>query len=415
MSDNLKKLREQHAKLVTEARGILDGGDLNSDKEQQFDALMADADKLSERIEREQKLTDAERRKAAEIAEVADRTDRSKHEIEDSEENYQRAFRDYLRHGMEGVGEDYRGLFMARKNQVDTRAQSVTGGSPVGLYGGYTVAEGFFNELESAMKAFGGMLNVARTITTSTGADLPMPTSDDTSNKGAILGENKPITEQDVMFSQTVLGAHKYTSKLIRVPYELLQDSAFNMESFIAERAGERLGRILNEHFTTGNGTTQPEGVVTGASLGVTGSGTSGITYNDLIDLEHSVDPAYRNNARFMFNDSTLKVLRKLKDSEGRPLWQPSLLQGVASTLNGRPYEVNQDMADIGLSAKSILFGDFSHYFVRRVRDFTLVRLNERYADNLQVGFFVYCRFDGKLKDAGQAPIKYLQHGAASP
>jgi HK97 family phage major capsid protein len=316
---------------------------------------------------------------------------------------------------MEGVGPEYRELFKRGYSSVDTRAQSVTGGSPVGIYGGYTVPEGFFNELERAMKAYGGMLETGRVITTATGNDLPMPYSDDTGNSGAILGENQPITEQDVTFGVVTLGAYKYTSKLIRVSYELLQDSAFNMESFIAEVAGERLGRVLNSHFTTGNGTSQPQGVVTGAAAGVTGQGSTVLTYNDIVDLQHSVDPAYRRNARFMFNDSTLKALRKIKDSEGRPLWQPDVQGGIAGTLIGVPYTINQDMASIGLSAKSVLYGDFSHYFIRRVRDFTLVRLNERYADNLQVGFFVYCRFDAKLKNAGQNPIKYLVHPAASP
>jgi HK97 family phage major capsid protein len=412
---SIKALRDQHAAIVAEARKILEAAEFTGDREAEFDKRMADADAIAKRIEREEQLANAEARTAARIAEAAEKVGKSESQVADDAQAYANAFRDYCRFGMEGVGPEYRELFKRGYSSVDTRAQSVTGGSPVGIYGGYTVPEGFFNELERAMKAYGGMLETGRVITTATGNDLPMPYSDDTGNSGAILGENQPITEQDVTFGVVTLGAYKYTSKLIRVSYELLQDSAFNMESFIAEVAGERLGRVLNSHFTTGNGTSQPQGVVTGAAAGVTGQGSTVLTYNDIVDLQHSVDPAYRRNARFMFNDSTLKALRKIKDSEGRPLWQPDVQGGIAGTLIGVPYTINQDMASIGLSAKSVLYGDFSHYFIRRVRDFTLVRLNERYADNLQVGFFVYCRFDAKLKNAGQNPIKYLVHPAASP
>lgn len=414
---SIKELREQHASIVAEARKILDAPEFTGDREAEFDKRMADADALNKRIEQEQKLIEAENRTAARMAQAAEAANKSEAQVRDESEQYSKEFRNYMRFGLEGVSEENKRLF-SNPNRIDTRAQSVSGGSPVGIYGGYTVPQGFFNELERAMKQYGGMLNVGRTIDTATGNDLPMPYSDDTSNVGGILGENQPITETDVTFGHVTLYAWKYTSKLMRVSYELLQDSAFDLETFIAQTAGERLGRILNTHFTTGDASSKPQGVVTGATLGVTGAGTTGITVNDVYDLQHSVDPAYRQNARFMFNDSTLKVLRKLKDSNGRPLWEPqltALAEGAPSSLAGSPYTINQDVASIGTSAKSMLYGDFSHYFIRRVKDFTLVRLNERYADNLQVGFFVYCRFDGKVKDAGQHPIKYLAHAAASP
>lgn len=418
---SIKTLREQHTKLTAEARSLIESENLTAEDSAKFDAMMEQADKVAADIRRWEQLGEQESRRSAEISALAQEVRKSEGEVADGKDAYDKAFRDYMRFGVDGIGPEYRGLFATGKREIDTqgawegRAQSVTGGSPAGIYGGYTVAEGFFTELERAMLAFGGMMEAGRIITTSTGATLPMPTSNDTTNKGAILGENQPITETDVQFGVTNLGAYKYTSKLIRVSYELLQDSAFNMEQFVAEIAGERLGRILNEHFTTGTGSAQPQGVVVGSTAGVTGSGSTGITYNDLVDLQHSVNPAYRRNARFMFNDATLKILRKLKDANGLPLWQPDMAGGIAGSILGQPYSINQDMASVGLSAKSVLYGDFSHYFIRRVKDFTLVRLNERYADNLQVGFFVYCRFDGKLKNAGTAPIKHLVNPAASP
>jgi HK97 family phage major capsid protein len=319
---------------------------------------------------------------------------------------------------MESLNDEQRSVLrtgFVSPDSAEARAQSVTGGSPVGIYGGYTVAPEFLRELEKAMKFYGGVMDNARVITTGTGADMPMPNVDDTGNVGAILGENQPVTEQDSTFTQTTLHAWKYTSKLIRFSWELLQDSAFNIEGELAELAGIRLGRILNTHFTTGTGSGQPQGIVAGATLGFTGAGSQTLTYDDFVDLEHSVDRAYRANGAYMFNDTTLKIIRKLKDSQGHPLWQPSLQAGVPDNFNGKRYVINNDMASPASAAKSVLFGDLSRYIVRKVKDYTAVRLTERYADLGQVGFLIWCRYDGRLRDAGQHPVKYLANKTGSP
>lgn len=418
---NLKELRERHKALCAEARSIMDGvgaiedGKLRGEAEQRFDAIMADADAVAKNIEREERLLAAAAATAARTSSIAEQRGQSLGEVQDTEENYNLAFRDYMRFGLEGVAPEYRGLFQSRSAREEVRAQSVTGGSPVGIYGGYTVAREFIGELERAMKQFGGMLEVGRTIATATGATMDMPMTNDTGNVGAILGENQPVTEQDVTFTTTTLSAYKYTSKLIRVSVELLQDSAFNVEEFVASIAGERLGRILNTHLTTGTGSAQPQGIVTGSALGYTAAQQNSISYNDIVELQHSVDPAYRGNAWLMFNDSTLKILRKLVDTQNRPLWEPSLQAGVPSTFAGSQYRVNQDMASVGASAKTVLYGDYSRFLIRKVRDFTIVRLNERYMDSLQVGFFIFCRYDSKVWNAGGNPLKYLAQKAASP
>jgi HK97 family phage major capsid protein len=298
----------------------------------------------------------------------------------------------------------------------EQRAQGVASGS----VGGYTVADEQMQSLEKALLEFGGMRQVSRVIRTETGADLPFPMMDDTSNKGAILNENTQVSEVAVAFGQTVLNSYKYTSKLVLVSVELLQDSSINAAEVIGSALGERLGRITNDHYTTGTGS-QPNGVVTASTLGATGTtGQTGtIIYNDFIDLEHSVDPAYRNNARFMFNDSTLKVIKKIRvpqfsgDTAGQPLWQPGGARGSPNTILGYPYTINQSMASMTASAKSVLFGDFSKYVIRDVRGFTLVRLDERYADYHQVGFLAFLRTDGDLLDAGTNPIKHYINAAA--
>jgi HK97 family phage major capsid protein len=158
---------------------------------------------------------------------------------------------------------------------------------------------------------------------------------------------------------------------------------------------------------------------VTGATLGYTAgnSTTSGettsITYDDLVELEHSVDPAYRKNARFMMSDTALKTVKKLKDGIGRPLWMAGLAVKEPDTINSYPYVINQDVAVPAASAKTVLFGDFTNYFIRRVAGVQVLRLTERYADYNQVGFLAFQRWDGQLVDAGTHPIKYLQQSAS--
>jgi len=205
-----------------------------------------------------------------------------------------------------------------------------------------------------------------------------------------------------------------YTSKIVRISFQLLQDSAFDLESWLARKLGIRIARITNEHFTVGTGTSQPEGVVTGASQGKVGASgqTTSVTYPDLVDLEHSVDRAYRTNGQWMFHDSSLKALKKMEDSQNRPLWLPGIAQREPDMILGKPYIVNNDMPEMAASAKSILFGDFSAYCIRDVLGVQLLRLVERYADYLQVGFLAFARHDGGMLDAGTGPIKYYQNSA---
>ena len=257
------------------------------------------------------------------------------------------------------------------------------------------------------------MREVATVQTTASGNDIPMPTENDTSNKGAILAENAQITEQDITFGSTTLNAYMYTSKLVRVSMQLMQDSAFDMNSFLGVKLGERIARIHNEHFTTGTGSSQPQGVATAAVTGVTAASATAITYAEIVDLEHSLDPAYRNNARFMMKDSTLQILKKLVDGDSRPLWTAGVASGEQDRLLGYPYVINQDMPAATTGLDSLLFGDFSKYMIRDVAGAGLMRLTERYADYLQVGFFAFMRSDGKLLDAGTNPIKTLQMAAA--
>ena len=299
----------------------------------------------------------------------------------------------------------HRGNYDALRREM--RAQETSPDSA----GGFLIPEGFVYELERAFLAFGGMREVSSVIRTATGNDLSWPSVNDTSNKGHILAEAGTVSEQDVTFAATTFNAYKYSSKLVKVSEELLQDSAFNLASELGSLLGERIARILNEHFTTGTGTDQPNGVVTAATdSGVTVASATAITATEIIDLFHSVDPAYRDSDRsvWMMNDSSVAAVRKLVDSDGQFLWQPGMQLGVPDRLYGRRVIINQDCADIAADNKPFLFGDFRLYKIRDVAGFRLRKLIERFSDQDLTGFIAFSRHDADLLNAGTNPIKFL-------
>ncbi len=263
------------------------------------------------------------------------------------------------------------------------------------------------------------MLAVARILDTATGNPLPYPTSNDTGIVGELVGEGVQVATADVNVGHLVLGAFKFSTKLVKVSIELLQDSAFNLDSWLAEQFGIRLGRILNTKFTVGVGTTEPMGIITAATAGPTATGSAlntggsetgatSIGSDDLVALEHSVDPLYRRGGSWQMHDTTLKALKSLKDKYGRPIWVPGIANNAPDTILGYPYSLNSDMDQIATGKKTVLFGAFSKYIIRRVKELAVLRLVERFADYGQVGFLGFARYDGNLVDAGTHPVKYL-------
>lgn len=293
-----------------------------------------------------------------------------------------------------------------RKVKKEFRDMSLTAAS-----GGYTVPEGFVASLEQALLQFGGVRQVADVLRTSGGSDLPWPTMNDSSNKGAILAEATTFsTSVDPTFASVIFKAFKYSSKPIIVSAELLQDSAFDLASMIGGWLGTRIGRIQNDHFTTGAGTTLPKGLTVAGVVGKTATATNTFTDLEVIDLQHSVDPAYRPNAQWMMHDSVLAFVRKLKDvTSGQYLWQPGMQAGIPDRLLGNTYVINQSMASAFTTGqKLILYGDFTKYKIRDVADVRLLRLDELFAQTDQVGFVAFMRSDGNLLDAGTRPVKWL-------
>lgn len=282
-----------------------------------------------------------------------------------------------------------------------------------GTDGGFLRGETLVGSLEVNMLAFGGVLQVADVIRTSDGNPLRWPTADDTSNSGYQIGESAaPTSTSQPSFGQKIWYAYKFTSGELLVPYELLRDSSVDLAPLIGAMLGERLGRVLNTKFTTGSGAGTPQGIVTGASLGVTAASATAIAFDELIDLQHAVDIAYRNSpgAGFMLHDSVLKAVRKLKTGTGEYLWTSGTTAGAPDMILGSPYWVNLDMASsIATTAKTVLYGHFPHYKVRQVNAIRLKRLVERHAENDQDAFLAFVEADAGMLNAGTAPVKYLQ------
>ena len=175
----------------------------------------------------------------------------------------------------------------------------------------------------------------------------------------------------------------------------------------------ESFGRGANEHLTTGTGTGQPKGLVTAATAVAQEAAATAITLDNILDLIAGVDSAYAKNGKFMFNRNTLFALAKIKDNDGRFIWQDGSRVGLPSTLFGKSYVINDDMAGIGAGNASVLFGDLSKYKIRMVKSFRIIRLNELLAEYLSVGLFGFARLDGTLLDAGTHPVLKLVHAKA--
>ncbi|OGO35664.1 MAG: hypothetical protein A2W35_05330 [Chloroflexi bacterium RBG_16_57_11] len=433
------ELRQERASLWEQAKSLhilaeKEKRELTGDEREQWDRINVRIDNLKETIERMERI-DAIDDEMASIEEPSQRSTPQPQRVETMGHNfageeiesplpksdeYRKAFGAYLRYGLGGMKPELRGVLQPYFSSAERRDLGTTSGA----VGGATVAEDFYRQLLEAMLAFGGMRQAPTSkITTSTGATMPIPMVDDTHNEGAILTENSALstTGVDPTFGSVDLGAYMYTSKLVRISVQLLQDSAFNLEAWLAKALGIRLGRVTNKHYTTGTGTGQPQGILDGAGEGVTDAPLD-IDYADLVALEHSIDPAYRSNgAVWMFHDTTLMTLKQIKSVEdGRPLWLPGLAVNAPDTILGYRYIINQAMPAIANSAKGILFGDFSYYFIRDVQDLRVLRLEERFAEYLQVGFLAFLRADGvcafpsDMEVTTNIPVKYLEFEASS-
>ena len=398
---SIQALREQLSHETRAAKALLDANGeraWSKDDQAKYDAHMDTCERLQDQIKAHQRMLDADAEREFKAA-AKDASKRGTGEISALD-----AVALYLRHG-NNVNADQAA---AIRNAMSTTTSSE---------GGFTVPAEVASMVIDALKAFGGMREVAQVVSSMNGQAWNYPSSDGTSEVGEIVGENAAATTGEITFGSVPLVVYKYSSKKIALPWELIQDSAIDVVGFVVNRLAQRLGRITNTHHTVGTGSSQPFGLMARASsgkVGTTGQTTS-VIYDDLVDLVHSVNRAYRTGASFMMADTSLRVVRKIKDSQGRPIFNPGYETGVPGgapdTLLGYRVTINDDVAAMAANAKSIAFGDMKQYVIRDVMDVAVRRFDDSaFALNGQVGFCGWTRTGGNLLDT--AAVKFYQNSA---
>jgi HK97 family phage major capsid protein len=263
--------------------------------------------------------------------------------------------------------------------------------------GGYLVPDEFERTLIEALDEENIFRKLANVISTSSGdRKIPVVASKGTASW---IDEEGAIPESDDSFGQVSIGAYKLGT-MIKVSEELLNDSVFNLENYIAREFARRIGNKEEDAFFTGDGSGKPTGILAatgGAQIGVTAASATAISIDEILDLFYSLKSPYRNKSVFVMNDATIKAIRKLKDGQGQYIWQPSLQAGTPDTILNRPVYTSSYVPTIAASAKSIIFGDFGYYWVADRQGRVFKRLNELYAATGQVGFVATQRVDGKL------------------
>ncbi len=417
----IKGLKEKRADIQKQMKQILDGADTekrdtSADENQRFDDLSKQSDEITGQIRREERMIelDAEAQRdlpqpGREDSKPEDTETRDKNS-KDLEKRHTEAVDTFLRHGAAGLNNEQRALFMA--DQTELRALSVSGFGVVG-------PRGFYPKLVQSMKGYTGVLEAgAEVMNTSTGNQIPIPTSDDTSNSGHILGEAGEETNTDTAptVGNVNMDAYRYSSKFIRVSLELLQDADFDVISYVLGIAGQRIGRALNAHTTNGDGSNKPRGFAVAASGQIVEAADDvNLTYDDLLDLMNGVDASYWNtpSSGFQLHQTTLIGARKLKDDNGQPIWSPAF-GDVEERLMGKKVTINNSLSVYGGSENDVVgaFGDWSQYKVRNVSRPVITRANEKFIEFGQIGFIVFSRHDGDLADSKAIALLDLPAGS---
>ena len=403
---DLKELAEKRKNIFEQAKALLDraeseGRALDATETEQYGKMNADLDGLRARIDREveQRQVDADVEASLRNSGV----NPSGTPAADLSEQFRQLAKGEIRSIDMAAGDFGKAL--------DARALS----KGTATAGGNTVPTSFYDRLVEHMVESSGVLQLGPTVLNTTGGeqlDIPVTTS---YGAAALVAEAGTIAQSDPAFAKRSLGAYKY-GQLVLASRELVEDSAFDLASFIAKVAGRNVGLALGAHLITGTGTAQPTGIVTSASTGVTGgTGVVGVpTADNLIDLMFSVIAPYRNSqsAGWLVKDSTLGAIRKIKDGSGRYLFEPAATFGMPDTLLGKPIQSDPNVAATGLNAKSVIFGDVSAYFIRYAGGVRFDRSDDFKFDTDQVAFRCLIRADAITADQTGA-IKVYAGGAS--
>ncbi len=419
----LTELHDQRGQLVTEARSALDAITANTDDartaelETRHDTIMSNLDTLDAKIKREERMAQIEQQEEERRERLRPRggdldgDGDGNRTTEQRQTEYRAAFCDWMRFGCDASELNPEQRALLRRGFVEERTQL----AGTAVSGGYTVPRELAGEIVRTMRDWGPMYdgNIVREITTGSGNEFDIPTNDDTGKSAKDMAENDDIADDnadDAEFGQKRLDAFVDVTSWIKLSFVLMQDSAFDLEAFLAEAIGERLGRKANRRLTVGTGNNQANGIVTASTLGVTAAAAAAIAADELFNLQHSVNAAYRRSpkAAWMFADSTLLALRKLKNGDGNYLWQMGDIRaGQPAQLLEKPYHVNDDVPAMTTGARPIIFGDLSRYWVRKVGNPLVGTVREKFWP--KVGLAGLIRYDGELMD--DAAVKHLKMG----
>lgn len=443
MNPKVKELRQQRAALVQEMHDLTEKTSFPAEAQKRYKELDAQQEGLKLQIEalERQETLNAEMRRlkppptGQPIVDPANGGTRTLTPVDNSLENREFFSEEQKRYFELRNSQEYRKAFWKHFRSKGDRPESILdeclnlesrtyaglGDATSSTDGYYLVPIGFQRELEKRLISFGGMRRNARVLNTSTGNVMNWPVADDTANVGNWVAEAGAVAQVNPTFTNVQFNAYLASSKQVLLSVQLLQDSAFDMESYLAEAFAIRLARITNPGYTTGSGSGQPNGILTAieadgtpnvvtavgdaSNSGASDDGSNSIGTDDLSNLIGAIDPMYRIGAKFMMHWTVLDYLRKLKDKYGRPLWEVSISQGVPDRIFGYEYDWNADMSswtqgagESGANASlyTVLFGQFSKYVVREIGGITMVRFNELYMPNHQVGFQAFLRTDGQ-------------------
>lgn len=335
--------------------------------------------------------------------------------------------------GIEQIGEQGNGikLDLGLRNLLTTDGAN-TGAGTATTAEDKVIYEEQTTEVIHGLDAFGGVRQMSAVRATERGNDLPYPQMSNESQEGEIISsEGTKAAKLDIAEAgQVKFTAYTYSSKTMAISRELVQDAFVDLVAIMLQEGYRRIGRITNKHFTAGSGNNQPKGVKIVASAGVTTASQVAVTYPELLNLEHSVNPAYRlgmetpdgrdggRTARqgrvgFMLSDSMLRMVKEIRDLDGRPLWLPSIVAGQPSMILGYPYALNYNLDAVAASAVPMLFGNFGYYMIRDVTGIEVFRFTDSaYTEANSIGFLMFVRCDGRSLGPGAAstidPIKKL-------
>lgn len=430
MSVREKQIREDRARTYGHMTDLMERwneeGSLSAEETLAYDRAekeLRGLDKDLERIVQFNKLNDARE-------EQADLEGVSRDQLESQKDLHERAFKSFLRRGAAGLTGDERRALLESRVTLDANAIATVGGAS---NAGYLVPQGFWHNLQVALKQFGGLLELAQIVETSTGNPMPWPTVDPTSIVGNYVGaQGTQLGFQDYVFGQGMMNAWTITSNVALASVEAINDSAFDVETFVRTRIGESIGRFVASELYTGTGSSALLGLTTAITAYGTKSGAAGGLYqptaagtvtrlgsaspvnkltagqpgwDDIVNMAAKVDPAYRASGRctWVMNDTTLWNIRSITDTQGHPLWNPNVQIGADDRVYGYPVKIDQNAGNISTTASTVgglLFGDFQTCMVvRQVNQASVMRLDERYADFLQVGFLGFVRMDSRAND----------------